>query len=434
MNRIIVAMLAGLIIVATAVCGADKPNIVLIMADDLGYECIGANGCEDYKTPVLDKMAAEGMRFTQCFANPLCTPSRVKIMTGMYNVRNYEKFGILPKTEKTFAHMLKKAGYATCIAGKWQLEGGPDGPAYFGFDQSLVWHNGRGNKRADGDYKGQDNRYTNPQLEINGEHVDYTNGEFSSDLLVDFINDFIEVNKDKPFLVYYPMILTHCPFVSTPGTSDFDAKSMGSKTYKGKAEYFGDMVHYMDKSVGRIIARLDELKLRDNTLIIFAGDNGTDRPVVTKWNGNMIKGGKGTMTDNGVRVPLIVSWPSGKQQGVVSDELVDFSDMLPTLCEAAGIEPFQDVTIDGISLWGTLNGRKGRQKSFAYIWYDGSIMVRTHTRLLARGVKDKSYKFYDCSEMYAWKEMDQEFLNKENSETFKELKSVVEILDKTRNK
>lgn len=100
---------------------ATQPNIVLIMADDLGYECIGANGCDDYQTPALDKLATTGVRFTNCFAQPLCTPSRAKIMTGRYNVRNYVKFGVLDRKEKTFAHVFKDAGYTTCIAGKWQL-------------------------------------------------------------------------------------------------------------------------------------------------------------------------------------------------------------------------------------------------------------------------------------------------------------------------
>ncbi|OVE74163.1 hypothetical protein BVX94_01250 [bacterium B17] len=456
MKQIIITVLIGLFNTVSGVYGAAKPNIILIMADDFGYETIAANGAEEYKTPVLDKMAAEGMRFTQCFAQPLCTPSRVKIMTGMYNIRNYKKFGLLPKKEKTFAHMLKTAGYATCIVGKWQLGGGPQGPEHFGFDQSLVWHNGRGNKRSDGEHKGKDNRYTNPQLELNGKNADYTNGEFSTDVLVDFANDFMEKNTrsatstssgqagsgqvSKPFLVYYPMILTHCPFVPTPGTTGYDAKSMGSPTYKGDAKYFGDMVNYVDKSIGRLIAKLEELNIRDNTLIIFTGDNGTDAPVKTKWNGRTVKAGKGRMTDNGVRVPLIVSWPKGKQSGVVSDELVDFSDMLPTMCEAAGIKPFEDVTIDGVSLWGAFNGKKDREKPYAYIWYNpqggknGNIMARTQTRLLERKAPGAPYKFHDCSEMYGWKDIDQKSMSDDDSSTFTMLKDEVEKLDKIRKK
>lgn len=436
MNRITQFALQALLVLTVSAAAAEKPNIILIMADDLGYETIAANGCEDYKTPVLDRMAAEGMRFTQCFANPLCTPSRVKIMTGQYNVRNYKSFGLLPENQKTFAHMLKNAGYKTCIAGKWQLKGGPQGPGHFGFDQSLVWHNGR--RHRTGEHKGHDNRFTNPQLELNGEHADYMNGEFSTDVLVDFINDFIETNKDGPFVVYYPMILTHCPFVPTPGTPDYDANSMGSKTYKGEAKYFGDMVHYMDKSIGRIIDKLEELNLRDNTLVIFTGDNGTDKPVTTLWNGKRINAGKGTMTDNGVRVPLIVSWPAGKQSGVVSDELVDFSDILPTMCDAAGIRPFAEVPVDGVSLWGTFNGENDREKPYAYIWYKHNkkheVMARNRTRLLKRQKPGRPFSYYDCSEMFAWKKINRESMNAEDSATFIMLKNAVERYDKLRKR
>jgi len=134
-----------LAISAMAHAEAEKPNIILIMADDMGYECISANGCEDYKTPVIDKLAAEGVRFEQCFANPLCTPSRVKIMTGLYNRRNFTKFAHMDRSQVTFAHQLKKVGYATAVAGKWQLGGQPDSPQNFGFDKSCLWrHNAPG--------------------------------------------------------------------------------------------------------------------------------------------------------------------------------------------------------------------------------------------------------------------------------------------------
>ena len=152
-----------------------SPNIILIVADDLGYETIGANGGQSYRTPHLDQMAATGARFEHCYAQPLCTPSRVKLMTGKYNVRNYLKFGVLPRQETTFAHLLKEAGYATCIAGKWQLGAEPDAPQHFGFDESLLWQHTRSGRLQEGDVT-YDKRYENPLLERNGVEESYDQG------------------------------------------------------------------------------------------------------------------------------------------------------------------------------------------------------------------------------------------------------------------
>ena len=301
-----------------------RPNIILIMADDLGYETIGANGGTSYKTPELDRLTSEGMRFEHVYSQPLCTPSRVQIMTGIYNVRNYVKFGTLDRGQTTFAQLLKKGGYATCIAGKWQLGKEVDSPQHFGFDESCLWQHTRGAR----DEKKRDTRYPNPSLEINGRPVDYTNGEYGPEVVTDFICDFVERNKDRPFLVYYPMILTHGPFVSTPDSA---------KQQKRNSQLnFADMVAYMDKNVGRIDRQLDKLGLRENTLLIFTGDNGSPGNMLSELDGETVKGGKGKMSDAGTRVPFIASWPGVVPGGKVSNDLVDFSDVLPTLCDVAG--------------------------------------------------------------------------------------------------
>ena len=228
-----------------------KPNIVMIMADDLGLETMGSYGGNLYKTPNLDRLAAKGARFEHCYAQPICTPSRVQLMTGQYNVRNYAKFGLLPRDEVTFAHKLKAEGYATCIAGKWQLGRQKDAPQHFGFEEALLWQHTRdGRMNIDGTRV--DKRYENPILEKNGEPLAYNGGEFAPDLMVDFILDFIERKAQQPFLVYYPMILTHCPFVPTPHSEDWDPSSAGSPTYKGDKAYFGDMVEYVDHSLVKL--------------------------------------------------------------------------------------------------------------------------------------------------------------------------------------
>ena len=146
------------------------------------------------------------MRFEHCHVQPLCTPTRVQLMTGRYNVRNYLNFGTLVRTETTFAHLLKKAGYATGICGKWQLGREKDSPQHFGFDESYLWQHTR-----------RPPRYANPGLEHNGKELNFTNGEYGPKLVNDFALDFVTRHKDEPFFLYYPMMLTHDPFQPTPG-------------------------------------------------------------------------------------------------------------------------------------------------------------------------------------------------------------------------
>ncbi|MHC4199723.1 MAG: sulfatase-like hydrolase/transferase [Planctomycetota bacterium] len=366
--------------------GGKKPNIILIMADDLGYECIGANEGTSYKTPVLDEMAARGARFEHCYSQPLCTPSRVKIMTGICNVRNYVKFGLLDKKETTFAHLLKQAGYATCVVGKWQLGGGLEGPGHFGFDEYCLWQVNR-----------RPGRYPNPGVEMNGKQVNYTNGEYGPDVVSDFACDFMRRKKAKPFLVYYPMILTHCPFEPTPGTPDWDPKSKGSRSYKGTAKYFGDMVTHMDKIVGKFVATLEKLGLREDTLILFTGDNGTDKPVVSMMGGRKVAGGKGAMTDARTRVPFIADWPGVIPKGTVSRDVVDFSDFLPTLCECAGVPVPEKLNVDGRSFLPQLKGEKGSPREWIYCWYSrqGNAAGAKEFARTRRWKLYRTGKFYD---------------------------------------
>ena len=354
----------------------------------MGYEALSVNGSESCKSPNLDKLADQGVRFTNCFANPLCTPSRAKIMTGQYNVRNYVNFGLLDRGQTTFAHQLKAAGYKTCIAGKWQLGKETDSPQHFGFEQSCLWqHTRSGRSKENG--KNVDRRFVNPLLEFNGKEKDYVNGEYGPQVCTDFICDFIDENKEKPFLVYYPMILTHCPFDPTPDSTDWDPKRLGSTTYKGDRNnpqrHFRDMVAYADKVVGQIVAQLEKAGVRDNTLLIFTGDNGTDKPIVTPWNGTKVAGDKGNMTDAGTRVPLIASWPAGiKQPGRVVDDLVEFCDVMPTLCEVTGAKLPSNYPGDGSSIVPVLqDNASARKKDWIYIWYSrsghsdqGQVMVR----------------------------------------------------------
>ena len=253
--------------------------------DDLGYECLGADGGKSYATPVLDKLAATGVRFTHCYAQPNCTPTRVQLVSGQSNVRNYVQFGYLDPAVTTFGTLFKQAGFATCIVGKWQFGHEiPAKPKHFGFDEHCLHH-----------YLptvGKD-RYANPGIAYNDQLRQFKNGEYGPDLTSDYALDFITRYKDQPWLLYYPMILTHSPFEPTPDSPDY----LGKARDRGKQQHFADMVAYTDKLTGKLLAKLDEFGLRENTLILVTGDNGTGKGIVsmTEENGQ-VEGGKAGTT------------------------------------------------------------------------------------------------------------------------------------------
>lgn len=334
-----------------------KPNVIVIMADDFGYECLSCNGSASYKTPHIDKLAAGGMRFENFHVQPLCTPTRVQLMTGMYNIRNYSRFGYLEPDVTTFAHLLKKAGYTTAITGKWQLSHGIDGPKKFGFDEYCLWQLTR-----------RPPRYANPGLEINGKEIDYKNGEYGPDLINDYAIDFVSRKKAEPFFLYYPMMLTHGPFQPTPDSANWNPKAIGEDVGNDRKN-FADNVAYMDKLVGRLIAKLDELRLRENTLVVFLGDNGTGRPIVSKMGDKTVTGGKGTTTTFGTHVPLVVNWPKTVVAGKVSADLLDSTDILPTICAAAGAPIPAELKLDGRSFLPQLRGEKCTPREWRYCWY-----------------------------------------------------------------
>jgi len=367
----------------------NKPNIVLIMADDLGYECLGSYGGTSYETPHLDRLAEEGMRFEHCYSQPLCTPSRVELMTGMYNVRNYERFNVLNKNQTTFGNIFQNNGYSTCISGKWQLT--PRGidrtesPELFGFDEYCLWaydKDGRKSPRP---------KYKNPVLIINGRKLAFKNNLYGPDVVSEYILRFMERHKYQPFLAYYPMILPHKPDMPTPDSGPVYYEQLDKK---GNDKYFPDMVKYADKLVGKIIARLDELNIREKTLVIFTGDNGTQRGLASKINGKIVKGGKGMPTDAGTRVPLIASWPGVIAPGTVNSELIDFSDFLPTMCECAEIEIPKALPIDGKSFMPMLRGDEQKVREWVYSWYQ-TVPGAHYNGEIFIYARNKRYKLYD---------------------------------------
>lgn len=379
------------------------PNIILVMADDLGSEAVGCYGGTSYQTPVLDKLAETGVRFTHAYSYPLCTNTRVSLMTGKYNFRNWKAFGVLDPKEKTFGHYMQDLGYKTCMVGKWQLQS-YDPPGYpggelrrntgmrvedAGFDEYCMWHT------AHTEDKGS--RFSDPLIYQNGKFLDNTQKKYGPDIFTDYLLDFISRNQEAPFFAYFPMALTHNPFVPTPDSEEWKDPTL---RHKQDLRFFGDMVAYTDKLMGRIIKHLEELGLREETLFIFYSDNGTHQKLQSKMGDKVVRGGKGLTNDAGTRVPLIVNWPGQIKEGLVTEDMVAPSDFLPTLFDVIDRSPPLSWFTDGESFLPALKGQKTARRDWVFIdhnprpGWDKEHFVPYHF------VKGKRYKLYDDGRFY----------------------------------
>ena len=402
MIRVVVCFLLLSPILASA---ADKrPNIILIMADDLGVECLGSYGGLSYKTPHLDKIASEGLRFTHAYSQPLCTNTRIQIMTGKYNNRNWKFFGILDPKEKTFGHDMQQAGYDTCIVGKWQLHS-YDPPEYpgaqkrrgtgmkienAGFDHHLTWHIGHTEDKG--------SRYADPRLARNGDIIDFE-GKYGPDIFVNEIETYLDTKKstEKPFFLYYSMALPHWPMVPTPKSPDW--KDPGLR-HSEDTKHFKDMVEYMDQSIGKIVQKVDDLKLAEETLIIFYSDNGTHLKITSQTKDGPVKGGKGMTTNAGTHVPMIVRW-TGEIQPGVNNDLIDSTDFRPTLVEAANSQLRQEESIDGISFLPILKGQeRPKPRRIIFSHYDPRPGWDKDQFTKIRFARTKRYKLYGDGSMF----------------------------------
>lgn len=364
----------------------NRPNIILIMIDDMGIESVGAYGCESIETPRLDQMARDGILFSEAHSTPLCTPSRVQIMTGMYNHRNYVDFGTLRVGEVTFANILKDAGYRTAVAGKWQLGGTAQTVRDFGFDHFLLWH-------FDGE---RDSRYKNPHVNRDGIWLSGLENAYGPDVFADFVIEMMEKFKDGPFFIYWPEVLPHSPFQPTPdsGVPMWDNN-------RSETEYYKDMVEYMDKVVGRVLDAADQLDSDRETIILFTSDNGTNvRVTDIVWNGQTVGGGKGTTTAAGTHVPLIARWNSRAQAGTVVDDLIDFSDFFPTIATLAGAGVPEQLELDGRCFAARLKGGEGNPRDWIFCWYDHMRNENSQLHIWAHTHRWKLYvdgRFYDLA-------------------------------------
>jgi len=324
-----------------------KPNIIFIMLDDLGKEWVSAYGAEDIKTPNVDKLAKTGMMFTNAYSMAQCTPTRVTLLTGQYPWRTgWINHWDVPrwgagchfdwKYYTTFARILKSAGYVTAAAGKWQVNDfrvTPDAMEKHGFDEYCMWTGYESNNPPSA------NRYWDPYIHTKEGSKTYK-GKFGEDVFSDFIIDFMRRNKEKPMMIYYPMALTHAPFTNTPHEPDV----------KEKYEKHKAMVRYADFILGKIVKALEDIGIRDNTIIFWTTDNGTTSAITGRMKGHLVKGGKASLGENNICAPFIVNCPGLVPSGVVTDALTDFTDMLPTFAELAGAKIPDNVVVDGKSI------------------------------------------------------------------------------------
>ena len=353
--------LAGAVRIPSAAAERNRrPNVVLFFADDVGAECFGCYGGESYRTPRIDALAAGGLQFTAAHSTPLCTPSRVRLMTGRDSVFNYWDFGVLHPGEESFGQWFQRAGYVTAVAGKWQLFGNrKDGPK-----------SGTGTRPEDAGFARWclwqifelGSRYSSPVLEIDGTLHRRGVDDYGPHVVRDWALEFLEENREQSFFLYYPMILAHDPFVATP---QGEAGADGSRQ-----DHFADMIACMDEIVGSVADRLAQLGLAEDTLLLFLTDNGTHSSIRSRRGGEVIPGGKGTAAAIGTRIPLIAHWPGTIEPGSTWGGLVDLCDFVPTLAELTGIEVPQEPKRDGISFAPILRGdQPERVREWIHLYY-----------------------------------------------------------------
>jgi len=369
-----------------------KPNIVLIMADDLGAETLGCYGNTVNSTPRLDQMAMEGARFENAFATPVCSPTRAMILTGLHPNRtgilerldsplDTERNNRLPTHLPTFARVFRAAGYVTAIAGKWHLgdfQVHPDQPASHGFDEHCLWvqyWDGERRSRYYGPHNWEDGTYR-----VHGEET------FGPDYYSDFLIDFIERNQDRPFLVYYPMNLIHGPLVEPPGLKAL-AESKYPDDLGPNERRAGHMITYMDAIVGKFLDKIEELGLDEDTMVVFTGDNGTAGNLENRLGPFRLMGGKRTMNEAGTRVPLIARWPGTVPAGT-RDAFFSLLDVMPTLSALARIPVGHPV--DGMDLSHSLLGKPGKDREYFSMAFEGDVYF----------VRDKRFRLHEDGRLY----------------------------------
>jgi arylsulfatase A-like enzyme len=391
-----------------------RPNIVSILLDNIGQEWFGCYGSEENCTPNIDRLAASGVRFANCYTTTVCGPARVQLLTGRYPFRTgwylhhdaglYSGGGFDWEREITIARVLRDAGYATGIAGKWQVNNlydQPDALQQHGFQESLAWPGSidrdkvdtgfmarfqDGIRNADADFLQEatrtiESRYWDPVMLRNGRR-EVRKGKYGPDEYQAFAIEFMQRHRDRPFFLYHSVVLAHGSSAAHAIAMTPDNRERPPATDK---EAYAAMVRYADRQVGELVAALDQLGLRDNTLVFIAADNGTEASLSGRRNGRMVKGGLYAMNEAGANVALLANSPRLIPGGRVGG-LVDFSDIFPTLCDVAKAPPPPGVVIDGRSFAGFLSGKDSLPRSWIFGHYHPDRVVRdTRFKLWSNG-------------------------------------------------
>ncbi len=384
-----------------------RPNILFILLDNAGKDWFRCYGSQENVTPTIDRLASTGVKFRTCYVTPVCSTTRVMLLTGRYPFRTGWHTHHDPaiygggyfdwRREVCLARLIRRAGYRTCIVGKWQINDLFD-PAQrdalhrHGFDEYCIFPEGRKGHPA------HKKRYWDPYILENGRRLD-TRGRFGPDVFTDYLIDFFYRNRHRPFFAYYSAVLTHIPVVPTPANR---SRRLSSR------EQFADMVRYADHCIARLVRALEQLGLRRRTILFITVDNGTDHgtdqndphPLGGRVHGRIAPEGIYSLGEYGINVPLIVNGPGLVPGYRESDVLVDATDFLPTLVELAGGKIPQGLQIDGQSFAAEVLGRRWPRPPRPWCltqYYDTRVIRNQRFKLYSRGFFAHG-EFYDLSQ------------------------------------
>ena len=417
-------LLAAVCIAVSSVMAADRPNVVFILIDDLSHYGVTAYGVNkigsvdgyfddvEYSTPRMDSLAEDGLRCDYAYAYPLCEPTRIALMSGMNNVRNYHQPKAQHASDITFGDVFQRAGYETCIVGKWKQTRGTKkirANEYifeFGWDEFCCF-----------DVFTEGLRMLDPVIVENGKPLD-TNGidpetgrrYFGPDIFNRYALDFIDRNSDKPFFLYYSMVLVHDEHTPTPDTrpkSVFDEHDVTKPTEYGSSmlgddrRFMPDMIAYTDKMIGKVLDKLKAEGIADNTLVVVMGDNGTKEAFYHILpDGTKFYGDKGSNKEGGLHVPLLLRAPQRIPAKSTYAGLVNVTDIYPTLLDAAGIDIPNPDNIDGISFWPQATGKSDvEHRDVIYTWYNANNST-TNLQYQYEYAFNKKFKRYAPNSMY----------------------------------